>query len=137
MHSNSVKFRPTFVLIALNIAFFVYTSLVGGSFLYTSYDVLLQFGQVNGLVLFSGYYYQLLSSMFVHARITHLVGNMLFLLIFGLRAEEMFSCTSAYFHSLWASLGRAGELFLCAGAYFHPLWASPGRAGELFLCVGM
>ena len=29
--------------------------------------------------------------MFVHANIAHLAGNMLFLLIFGLRGEEMFS----------------------------------------------
>ena len=29
--------------------------------------------------------------MFIHASIFHLVGNMLFLLIFGLRGEEMFS----------------------------------------------
>ena len=31
--------------------------------------------------------------MFIHASIFHLVGNLLFLLIFGLRAEEMFQPT--------------------------------------------
>jgi rhomboid protease GluP len=88
---NSQKFKPTYILIALNIAFYVYTSVEGGNFMYTSGDMLWLYGQVNGLVLYSGYYYQLFTSMFVHASIAHLAGNMLFLLIFGLRGEEMFS----------------------------------------------
>ena len=50
----------------------------------------LQWGQYN-LLFFKAAYYQLLTSMFIHASIFHLVGNMLFLLIFGLRGEEMFS----------------------------------------------
>ncbi len=48
------------------------------------------YGQVNAYV-FQGAYYQLFTSMFVHANIAHLAGNMLFLFIFGFRAEEMFS----------------------------------------------
>jgi rhomboid protease GluP len=88
---NSQKFKPTYILIALNIAFYVYTSVEGGNFMNTSGDMLWLYGQVNGLVLYSGYYYQLFTSMFVHASIAHLAGNMLFLLIFGLRGEEMFS----------------------------------------------
>jgi rhomboid protease GluP len=88
---NSQKFKLTYILIALNIAFYVYTSVEGGDFMNTSGDMLWLYGQVNGLVLYSGYYYQLFTSMFVHASIAHLAGNMLFLLIFGLRGEEMFS----------------------------------------------
>jgi len=88
---NSQKFKPTYILIALNIAFYVYTSVEGGNFMNTSSDMLWLYGQVNGLVLYSGYYYQLFTSMFVHASIAHLAGNMLFLLVFGLRGEEMFS----------------------------------------------
>jgi rhomboid protease GluP len=88
---SSQKFKPTYILIALNIAFYVYTSVEGGNFMNTSGDMLWLYGQVNGLVLYSGYYYQLFTSMFVHASIAHLAGNMLFLLIFGLRGEEMFS----------------------------------------------
>jgi rhomboid protease GluP len=90
MH-NSQKFMPTYILIALNIAFYVYTSAVGGDFMNTDIHLIVQYGQVNSLVIYSGYYYQLLTSMFVHANIAHLAGNMLFLLIFGLRGEEMFS----------------------------------------------
>src|SRR3990170_9089371 len=88
--SNSMKFKPTYILIALNIAFYVYTSVAGGDFLNTSDSMVLLYGQVNAFV-FQGVYWQLFTSMFVHANIAHLAGNMLFLLIFGLRGEEMFS----------------------------------------------
>jgi rhomboid protease GluP len=79
------------VLIALNVAMFIYTSIIGGNFLYTNIKVLYELGQVNGVIIYYGAYYQLFTSMFVHVSIIHLAGNMLFLLIFGLRAEEMFS----------------------------------------------
>jgi rhomboid protease GluP len=87
---SSQKFKPTYILVALNVAVYIYTSVAGGNFLNTSNALLVQYGQVNELVL-NGYFYQLLTSMFIHADITHIVGNMLFLFIFGLRGEEMFS----------------------------------------------
>lgn len=88
---NSQKFKPTYILIALNIAFYICASVVGENFLNTNYKVILDFGQINNLVLYEAQYYRLLTSMFVHASLAHLAGNMLFLLIFGLRGEEMFS----------------------------------------------
>ena len=88
---NSKRFLPTYILIGLNIGFYLYTSLIGGNFVNTSSDMIIKFGQVNILVLYGGQYYQLLTSLFVHGNIAHLFGNMLFLFIFGLRAEEVFS----------------------------------------------
>jgi rhomboid protease GluP len=131
--SNSQQFKPTYILIALNIAFYIYTSVAGGDFLNTSDNMLLLYGQVNGLVLYSGWYYQLFTSMFVHANIAHLAGNMLFLLVFGLRGEEMFSLPEfllIYFLggltgnllSLWLlplnvpSVGASGAIFALFGA---------------------
>jgi hypothetical protein len=87
---NSQKYRPTIILIAVNVAFYIYTSVAGGNFLETDISMIATYGQVNAFV-FHGAYYQLLTSMFVHANIAHIGGNMLFLLIFGLRSEEMFS----------------------------------------------
>ena len=131
--SNSQKFKPTYILIALNIAVYAYTSYVGGNFLSTDYSVLLQYGQVNDLVINFGYYYQLLTSMFIHADFAHIVGNMLFLFIFGLRGEEMFSLPeylSIYFlggltgnllsllllPSTTISVGASGAIFAMFGA---------------------
>ena len=63
---------PTFILIASNVGFYIYTSLIGGNFLNTSMDMIYKFGQVGGLVINYGYYYQILTSMFAHANIAHL-----------------------------------------------------------------
>src|SRR3989304_200853 len=131
--SNSMKFKPAYIRIALTIAFYVYTSVVGGDFLNTSDSMVLLYGQVNGFVIYNGWYYQLFTSMFVHANIAHLAGNMLFLLIFGLRGEEMFSLPEyllIYFLggltgnllSLWLlplnvpSVGASGAIFAMFGA---------------------
>ena len=130
---NSKKFKPTYILIALNIVVYAYTSYIGGDFHNTNINVLVNYGQVNDLVINSGYYYQLLTSMFVHADLAHIVGNMLFLFIFGLRGEEMFSLPeylSIYFlggltgnllsllllPSTTISVGASGAIFAMFGA---------------------
>ena len=129
---NSKKFKPTYILIALNIAVYVYTSVAGGNFLETSNDMIWQYGQVNGLVLYSGWYWQLFTSMFVHASITHLVGNMLFLLIFGLRNEEMFSFPE--YISIYVLGGLTGNLL---SLMFLPIDVpSAGASGAIFAIFG-
>ncbi len=129
---NSQKFKPTIILIALNVAFYIYTSVIGGNFLETNVNMIVQYGQVNGLVIYSGYYYQLFTSMFVHANIAHIAGNMLFLLIFGLRGEEMFSLPeylSIYF--LGGLTGNILSLFLL------PIETiSVGASGAIFAMFG-
>ena len=84
------NYKPTFILIGVMVAIYIYGAIVGGDALITGNNVIYQWGQVNYSV-FNGAYYQLFTSMFIHASIVHLVGNMLFLFIFGLRGEEMFS----------------------------------------------
>jgi rhomboid protease GluP len=128
---SSQKFKLTFILIALNVLFYVYTSVVGGDFLSTSDNMIWLYGQVNGLVL-SGQYWQLLTSMFVHASIAHLAGNMLFLLIFGLRGEEMFSLPEYLLVYLLG--GLTGNLL---SLVFLPLWVpSVGASGAIFAMFG-
>lgn len=90
MFTLSSKYSLTYVLIAVNVAVYAYTAFLSGSFTTISDEVLVQYGQYNLLVLEYGWYWQLFTAMFVHVNIVHIVGNMLFLLIFGLRAEEMF-----------------------------------------------
>jgi len=129
---NSQKFKPTYILIAVNIAVYIYTSVAGGDFLSTNIDMLVKYGQVNGLVLYSGYYYQLFTSLFVHADITHIVGNMLFLFIFGLRAEEMFSLPEylvVYF--VGGLTGNVLSLFLLSATT-----VSVGASGAIFAMFG-
>jgi rhomboid protease GluP len=129
---NSQKFKPTYILIALNIAFYVYTSVVGGDFMNTSVNMIWQYGQVNELVIYYGQYYQLFTSMFVHANIAHIAGNMLFLLIFGLRGEEMFSLPE--YLSIYFLGGLTGNLL---SLLLLPLdTISVGASGAIFAMFG-
>jgi len=128
MHKSSRKYMPTFIFIGLNVAFYVYTSLIGRDFITTNYDVILHYGQVNYYVMYQGWYWQLITSMFVHVNIVHIFGNMFFLLIFGLRAEGLFSIEE--YVSIYMIGGLAGNLL---SLLFGPtLIPSAGASGAIF-----
>ena len=127
---NSTQYKPTFILIALNVAIYIYGAIVGGDALTTANTVVYQWGQVN-LFVFQGAYYQLFTSMFIHASIVHLVGNMLFLLIFGLRGEEMFSLPE--FLGIYLVGGLVGNLLSLS---FGPFFVSVGASGAIFALFG-
>jgi rhomboid protease GluP len=130
MPKSSRRFMPTYVLIALNIAVYVLTSILSGSFLETSDLVLVEYGQSNFLVM-QGWYWQLFTSMFVHVNIMHLLGNMFFLLIFGLRAEELFDLKE--YLLIYLLSGLAGNvLTLLLG----PDMISAGASGAIFGVFG-
>jgi len=132
MHKSSRKSMLTYIIILLNIAVYAYTSVISGDFIETNYDVILQYGQVNLFVIHYGWYWQLFTAMFVHVNMVHLLGNMFFLLIFGLRAEQLFTIQEyllVYFLS-----GLAGNLFtLLFGPVALP---SAGASGAIFGLFG-
>ncbi len=127
---SSEKYKPTLILIALNVIIYIYGAIVGGNVFTTGDAVVYQWGQVNYSV-FNGAYYQLLTSIFVHASIVHLVGNMLFLLIFGLRGEEMFSLPE--FLSIYLIGGLVGNVL---SLVFGPIFISVGASGAIFSLFG-
>jgi rhomboid protease GluP len=133
---SSQKFKITYVLIALNIALYIYGAIVGGDLFYTPNSVVISLGQVNLFVLQYGAYYQLFTSMFIHASIVHLVGNMLFLLIFGLRGEEMFSLPE--YLGIYLMGGLIGNLLsLIPTVVFGDLtFISVGASGAIFALFG-
>jgi rhomboid protease GluP len=122
---------PTRVLILTNILAYVCTSIVSGGYTQTSREVLISVGQSNQLVL-NGYLWQLFTSIFVHVNLVHLMGNMIFLMIFGIGAEALFSrrrylivyITSGLFGSVLSlltgansiSAGASGAIFGLFGA---------------------
>ncbi|MFX0211956.1 MAG: rhomboid family intramembrane serine protease, partial [Candidatus Hodarchaeota archaeon] len=90
MRRTQYGFSPTVILVVINIVVYIYTSYRGGNFVITAENVLRVYGQFNYAVLNLGLWWQLITSMFVHVSIAHLAGNMFFLFIFGLRAEDLF-----------------------------------------------
>ena len=127
---NSVKYKPTYILIAINVAVYVYTSIVGGNWLNTNFNGIPPIYQWS-LEVFHGAYYQLFTSIFVHASIAHIGGNMLFLLIFGLRGEEMFSLPE--YLGIYLVGGLAGNVVSLA---FGPNLLSVGASGAIFALFG-
>ncbi|MDI6847200.1 MAG: rhomboid family intramembrane serine protease [Candidatus Bathyarchaeia archaeon] len=130
MYKSSKKFMLTYLIIALNIIVYAYTAILSGNFFEIGDYVLRQYGQDNSFVL-NGGYWQLFTAMFAHVNIIHLLGNMFFLLIFGLRAEELFKIQEyllVYFLS-----GLAGNLLTLL---FGPSMVSAGASGAIFGLFG-
>ena len=127
---NCEKYKPTYILIAITTAVYIYTSIAGGNWLNTSQSMILSYGQVNAFV-FQGLYWQLFTSIFIHASIPHIVGNMLFLFIFGLRGEEMFSLPE--YLGIYFIGGLVGNILsLTLGLVF----VSVGASGAIFSLFG-
>lgn len=122
---------PTYALIAANVAVYAFTAILSGDAVTTSQDVLSSFGQVNAYV-FNGEIWRLFTAMFVHADIVHIFGNMLFLFIFGLRAEDMFDLKE--YLSIYLLSGLAGGFLTLV---FWPLdTLSVGASGAIFGVLG-
>jgi rhomboid protease GluP len=126
-----VKPSPTIILIFLNLLAYIYTSLVGGNFIVTDDTVLQIYGQFNYAVLYQGTWWQLLTSVFVHVSIIHFVTNMFFLLLFGMRTEELFSDSEYYLVYLLS--GISGSIF---SLLWPPLTVSAGASGAIFGLFG-
>jgi rhomboid protease GluP len=125
------KLTPTVFLVTANIVVYIFTSVEGGDFIQTSTGTLLQYGQFN-LSVMNGNYWQLLTSIFVHVDIVHVGLNMLFLIIFGLRAEELFT-TEEYF-TVYILAGLSGNLLTLI--LMSPYTLSAGASGAIFGMYG-
>jgi rhomboid protease GluP len=122
---------PTYILLSLNIVIYIYTSIIGNNFVETSNYVIRLYGQVNYRVIYEGWYWQLFTAMFIHADIVHLFGNMFFLLVFGLRAEDLFSIPEYFL--IYVLSGLVGNvLTLLLG----PSTISVGASGAIFGIFG-
>ena len=120
----------TKLLILTNVLAYIATSIFSKNFLIMDYQILALFGQYNLLVL-RGWYWQLFTSMFIHINLVHLMGNMLFLFIYGSRAEEFFSKKEFIF--IYFSSGFLGNILsLLSG----PDMVSAGASGALFGLFG-
>jgi len=95
-----------------------------------SENILEVVGQYNAKV-YSGHIYQLFTSIFVHVNILHFLSNSLFLLIFGLRAEERI--LSWHYYLIFIISGLMGGLISLS---FGPNVISAGASGGIFGLLG-
>ncbi len=100
------------------------------AFYYISEDLLKKVGQFNEYV-YQGHVYQLFSSIFVHFDWLHVVSNCLFLLIFGLKAEDYL--LSWQYYTVFIISGLMGGLISLS---FGAATISAGASGGVFGLLG-
>lgn len=121
---------PTTGLIAANIVVYFTVAILGKSFVTINQSLLILLGQANFLV-YSGWYWQLFTSLFIHVNIVHLTGNMVFLYLFGVAVERIFN--KSEYLLVYFSSGFLGNLFsLMLGLNS----VSAGASGAIFGLFG-
>lgn len=94
---------------------------------------------VHPLHIFEGNYISMISSIFLHADITHLLSNLLALMIFGRIVERHFGYKMLFlffFSGLIANI-VSNLIAYSLGDYFYSLGASGGIAGIIMFAVLM
>ncbi|MCL2611549.1 MAG: rhomboid family intramembrane serine protease, partial [Defluviitaleaceae bacterium] len=96
----------TLIIIALNIAFFVFVFMNGG----ITTENLVRFGAIHPIYIREeGEVFRLLTATFLHGGIFHLGANMPLLYAFGKRIESLFGATT--FAIIYTASGLSGSIF--------------------------
>jgi rhomboid protease GluP len=119
----------TFFLILANLVYFLYEVSLVGPALLTGELTALGVASVGGIDYASLIHqpWTLVSAMFAHASVMHLVGNMVSLLLAGLLLEPVMG--SSRFAFVYVFSGIIGNL---AAALFTPTTVSVGASGAVF-----
>lgn len=120
----------TGALILINVAVYVVLAYMGSSALEINNTMTQMFG-LSKEGFWSGRWWQPLSSMFVHFDISHLGFNMIFLVLFGPKAEEIYGQRRFLFIYLASGL-FASLTFLI----YPPGSVSAGASGAIFGIIG-
>jgi len=124
----------TTIFIGINVGVFALMCLAGG-FAVTSVDpeVLKGFGaKQNDLIVGHQEYWRLVTSIFIHIGVIHLLLNNYALWIIGQEIEQIYG--SARFVLLYLLTGVIGSL---ASFFFNPLATSAGASGSIFGLFGV
>ena len=116
--------RATTVILILIVLTFLLTELFGGS---TETRVLIKFGALWGPLVWAGQFWRLLTAVFLHIGLTHLLMNSFALYIWGQQVEEQLG--SKRFIFIFLSAGIAGNML---SLLLNPLTVSAGASGGIF-----
>ena len=122
----------TVVLILINIAVFLMETVAGGS---TNTDVAIRFGAQYSPYVKRGQWWRLITSMFMHFGIMHLIFNMYSLYSLGSAAEYMLG--GLRYVLLYLASGLCGNLStLLVENRTHNYTVSAGASGAIFGLMG-
>jgi len=126
------RFPLTYGIILLNSAFFLFSILLSGDVVDINLKTLVDLGALYGpLVVLKGEWWRLLSAMFLHGGMTHILMNMVSLYVIG-RGMELYFSKTAYI-SIYLFSGLLGGM---ASLYMHPESVGIGASGAIFGVFG-
>jgi rhomboid protease GluP len=127
-----MRYFLTSSLIALNVAVYILTGLQSENFVDIPLRTLERYGALFGpAVVLGGEWWRLISAMFLHGGMTHILMNMVSLYIVG-RGAELYFSKSAYL-ALYLFSGLFGGM---ASLYAHPDDIAMGASGAIFGIFG-
>ena len=117
------------LLIALNVLFFLYLEITGSSedayFMYT------KGAMYAPAVLEDGEYYRLLTAMFMHFGIRHIMNNMLILYLLCGIGSNWVSMMAHTADTMTVSAGASGAIFGVVGGLLYVVTINKGRLEDL------
>lgn len=132
---SRLAYSPTVWMSTVLVIIYASEALLSGNIIEPDLNVVYPFLQVNALV-WQGAVWMLLTSMFLHANILHIGGNVFFLLLFGTALEEQVS-VGRWLVTYFAS-GLVGNIaFLLIGGDAVGLGASGAIWGLLAAAGGV
>lgn len=133
--TRSTKPIVNYTIIGLNILIFLWElRIVGPSLLSNGANTqqLFQMGGMQTLVYNSGQHYRLWSSMFLHASLTHILGNMSSLIFVGNILEDLIGHVRYLLVYILSGVGSAYLSLL----FLNPNTVSVGASGAVFGIIG-
>lgn len=131
MENKSIKSsKITNVLIALNVIMYIITALLSGNIVDSDVRVLLVLGANERDLVFAGQYFRLITSMFLHGGIVHLLVNMYSLNAIGPAIEKIYG--KYKYISIYFFGGIISSIFSC----IFTRGVSIGASGAIFALLG-
>jgi len=132
MKADIKRYTLTYILIASSSIVYLFSAFFSQSLADMDMQVLVDMGALFGpLTVLKGEWWRLLTAMFLHGGMTHLLMNMFSLYLVG-RGAEMYFDTKSYL-SIYFFSGIIGGL---VSLYMHPVSVGVGASGAIFGVFG-
>lgn len=132
MLQDFLRYKLTYTIIVLNVLFYLVSAFYSRSLTEMNLQELVDLGALYGpLTVLKDEWWRLLTAMFLHGGMTHILMNMFSLYLIG-RGAEMYFDTKSYI-SIYLFSGLLGGL---ASLYIHPESVGIGASGAIFGVFG-
>jgi len=132
MMHDILRYKLTYAIIVLNVIAYLISSFYSQDFVDMDLQSLVDLGALYGpLTVLKGEWWRLVTAMFLHGGMTHILMNMFSLYLIG-RGAEMYFDTKSYL-SIYLFSGIVGGL---VSLYIHPASVGVGASGAIFGVFG-